>query len=244
MWTLDVRHDLLGSLPYLTLPDGCVDLIYRLKRDVAGKINSAALLVAGPTDRPATFFPVAGEEFIGVRFAPGWGGLALGVSPVELVATFTGAGELTPRLAQLEESLFSCKSQREATSVLRATAEGWTDEITAKQGTLNAVRMLRICGGRIRVDQAARHLGISPRSFRRDVKELSGLSPKALTRIFRFRRTLDRISECKELSLGDMALQTGYTDQAHMTREFQRLGGFTPKLPAMLAGTPLGQGGS
>ena len=80
LWTLAVKHDLLGSLPYLTLPDGCVDLIYRLKRDVAGKIDCAALLIAGPMDRPATFFPTAGEEFIGGRFAPGWGGLALDVS--------------------------------------------------------------------------------------------------------------------------------------------------------------------
>ncbi len=237
VWTLNVRHDLVGSLPYLTLPDGCVDLIYRLKRDVAGNIDSAALLIAGPTDRSATFFPTAGEEFIGVRFAPGWGGLALNVSPIELLGTFTGAGSLTPRLALLEECLFACKTPRQATSLLRDTVEGWTNETTAKLGMLNAVRMLRICGGKIRVEQAAQHLGISPRSFRREVKELVGLSPKALTRIFRFRRTLDAINERKGLSLGVMALQAGYTDQAHMTREFQRLGGFTPKSPGILAGT-------
>jgi AraC-like DNA-binding protein len=241
VWTLGVRNDLACSFPYLTLPDGCVDLIYRLQKDRAGKVDFAKLLIAGPTDRPATFFPVAREELIGVRFAPGWGGLALRVSPTELFGTFTSASEVTSRLALLEESLFACKSQRQAASVLRDTVERWTHEITTKLETLNTIQMLRIHGGQMRVDQAARLRGISPRSLRRDVKELAGLSPKALSRIFRFRRTLDRINECDGLSLCELALQAGYTDQAHMTREFQKLGGCTPKSPAKLAVTPQSQ---
>lgn len=234
VWTLAVQHDLSDSLPYLTLPDGCTDLIYRVKRDLAGRIDYASLLVAGPTDRAATFFPCAGEEFVGVRFAPGWGHEALKFSPVELFGAFASAKDLTLRLAHLENTLFGCSSQKEAAATLRRTAESWADENTNHIQTLQAVQMLRISGGRMRIDDAVSHLGMSTRNFRREVKALTGLSPKSLNRIFRFRQTLERLRECNKIGLGQLALGAGYSDQAHMTREFVRLGGFTPKCPSNL----------
>lgn len=116
------------------------------------------------------------------------------------------------------------------------------NEATAKRQILSAVRMLRNCGGQGRIDQAAGYLAIRSRSFRRDVKALAGLSPKTLARIFRFPRTPDLLNEGVAFSLGDVAPTAGYTDQPHMTREFQMLGGFTPKSPIMLPCTSQHQG--
>jgi AraC-like DNA-binding protein len=228
VWTIDVRVGYSWPSPYLTLPDGCVDLIYRLRRDCSGKVDSAGLVVAGPTDRPSTYFPYAGEEFIGIRFAPGWGGGALGVAASELVGRLVVGAELSKQLLVLEKNLFACNSKQEAVRLLSSTAEIWASERSPDRRTLEAVNALRLSGGQLRIEQAAQLAGVSSRTFRRDVKEFAGLSPKTLSRIFRFRQALSRIEFERGLPLRELALHAGYADQAHMTREFRALGGFTP----------------
>jgi len=149
VWTIDVQRDCSGPLPYLTLPDGCLDLIYRQQRDASGKIDAAALLVAGPANRPSTYFPSPGEEFIGVRFAPGWGGSSLGLSATELACSFVGAANLTPALAQLEKQLVDRATRTEAVQLLSMTAEQWAFRAERHRRTLEAIRALRISGGKL-----------------------------------------------------------------------------------------------
>jgi len=124
----------------------------------------------------------------------------------------------------------------DAIDALRDAVQAWTDQHAPNPRTLNAVRMLRARAGHIRVQEAAQLSGLSPRSFRRDIKDLAGLSPQSLLRIFRFRNTLEKITRCKDLPLCGLALEAGYTDQAHLTREFLTLGGFTPKAPMQCPG--------
>lgn len=236
IWTLRVTQSYQQDLSYRTLPDGCMDLLYRQKRDRSGESESASLLIAGPTEHPASFIPLAGEEILGIRVAPGWGFVGLGVSPRELLGTFTDARGLSPRFARLEKDLFACESQDHASSVLVRTVHAWAEAAKGRPYALQAIQVLRQSRGKIRVREAAQQLGISARSLHRGVSEISGLSPKALTRIFRFRRALEAINASQPLPLRDLALEAGYTDQAHMTREFQTLGGITPKSPIKIPG--------
>jgi AraC-like DNA-binding protein len=58
------------------------------------------------------------------------------------------------------------------------------------------------------------------------------MSPKALQRIFRFQRFLALAhSDSRHTSpdLGRLARETGYADQAHLSRETVRLAGLPPK---------------
>jgi transcriptional regulator GlxA family with amidase domain len=85
---------------------------------------------------------------------------------------------------------------------------------------------------------------MSERNLRRRIETSVGLSFKALASVLRFQRTLRLLSPTggKALGLTQAALEGGYADQAHMTREFRRHGGFTPaRRPALTLGTmPLG----
>lgn len=78
------------------------------------------------------------------------------------------------------------------------------------------------------VGEAVRRSGYSHRHFVSLFRTAVGLPPKVYSRILRFKRVLRRGVEGGPLSLAALALETGYSDQAHLTREFRQLAGTTP----------------
>jgi transcriptional regulator GlxA family with amidase domain len=79
------------------------------------------------------------------------------------------------------------------------------------------------------VDQLCSTLDVSGRTLHRSFISACGYGPKTLQRIMRLQRTLRLVSTPARLGgLADLAAAAGYADQAHMTREFQALTGFTP----------------
>jgi transcriptional regulator GlxA family with amidase domain len=65
-------------------------------------------------------------------------------------------------------------------------------------------------------------LGCSVRHLRRVMIADIGIGPKATARIARLRRAISLLGSSAE-PLAQVALMSGYGDQAHMTREFSRL---------------------
>jgi AraC-like DNA-binding protein len=83
-------------------------------------------------------------------------------------------------------------------------------------------------GGRARIGELAREVGWSHRhliaSFRRQV----GLAPKTAARVIRFRGLLDGMAS--GAGLADLAYDHGYSDQAHLNRDFREFAGTTPSV--------------
>jgi AraC-like DNA-binding protein len=61
--------------------------------------------------------------------------------------------------------------------------------------------------------------------FRREV----GLTPKLYCRVLRFQEALKRIATDPSASLVDLAIDAGYSDQPHFTREFREFAGVSPE---------------
>jgi hypothetical protein len=55
-----------------------------------------------------------------------------------------------------------------------------------------------------------------------------GIGPKQLSRILRFRNAAAAIRNGEPSSLAEVAATFGYSDQAHMNREFRELAGVPP----------------
>jgi AraC-like DNA-binding protein len=73
-------------------------------------------------------------------------------------------------------------------------------------------------------------LGVSVRTLRRRCEELFGYGPKTLERILRFQRFLKLVRSSIDPHLADWALQAGYADQPHLTRESRRICGLSPRM--------------
>jgi len=104
-------------------------------------------------------------------------------------------------------------------------------QIPAKYATPSKLRWawneVSHLGGDARVKRLAASLGWSSRHFISKFQEMTGLTPKAQARRWRFQKARTYLDQTS-LSLAQVAAQCGYSDQSHLTREFRELGSSTP----------------
>ncbi len=76
------------------------------------------------------------------------------------------------------------------------------------------------------VNEAAAHSGVELRTFQRLIRLKTGFVPKFWIQLARVRRAARDVATAK--SLADVAIESRFSDQAHMTRQFKRWFGVTP----------------
>jgi AraC-like DNA-binding protein len=218
------------------LPDGCMDLLFRCPagngRWSAGR---GALVVTGPDPRPRAAAVEAGTGFVGIRFRPGMARAILDADPVIMLGASIPAGAVSGRLAALEQRLWDCRTPEEIAAGLLDGVRGLAGIEDGDRGgparlppprVLAALDLLQ-AGSGDGIAGLAAALGVTERMLRRDLLAWTGLAPKALARILRFQSALSRLRGAAD-PLALLALDAGYADQAHMTREFRRLAGMPP----------------
>ncbi|MFM2652319.1 helix-turn-helix domain-containing protein, partial [Vibrio alginolyticus] len=70
---------------------------------------------------------------------------------------------------------------------------------------------------------------ISQRQRERNFQKWLGITPKHYQRIKRVKHTLEQLRAQPDLTLSELALEQGFSDQAHMTRECKQIARMTPK---------------
>jgi AraC-like DNA-binding protein len=196
--------------PIRVMPDACSDLIWR-----AGH----GAFVAGPDTEAWLSSAPAGSVLVGARFRPGVGGPALGLPLNELLNQRLDLSELNPRL---DEHLPADLTVEAALERVAAAAA----ELARPPDPAMRAAVRRLDDPRARVELLADELGFSERQLRRRCHAAVGYGPKTLQRVLRFRRFLAKAEAGEDLARA--ALDAGYADQAHLTRDCARLSGLTP----------------
>jgi AraC-like DNA-binding protein len=96
-------------------------------------------------------------------------------------------------------------------------------------GVASALRLLQ---GHRRVRDIATEIGWSERHLTRRFASETGVSPKTVARILRFEAARRLAARDRSEGWAGIALAAGYADQAHLIREFGRLGGLSPRAMA------------
>ena len=78
------------------------------------------------------------------------------------------------------------------------------------------------------VHELAHNIGFSRRHFGERFTSEFGIAPKAAARVFRFERAC-RLFLRSPRRIADVAVASGFHDQAHMVREWHALAGCTPR---------------
>jgi AraC-like DNA-binding protein len=212
------------------LPDGCVDLVWR----------DGELLVAGPDRGPFMSPTPAGSTIAGLRLRPGVAGPTLGLParelrdgrvPIEAVWGREG-DELADRIGEAE-SPGERRAMLERAVAARRRVMPLPDRL---------VRAAAATLGRpgSRVGALSPDLGVSERQLLRRFDDAVGYGPKTLDRVLRFQRFRARARSLAagEDELARVALDLGYADQSHLSRECVRLSGLTPARLVALSSSP------
>jgi AraC-like DNA-binding protein len=216
------------------LPDARMDLLARFRideRDSDGKISAVRLVVAGPACRFSTVPADVSNGFLGIRFRPGWGGLCLGLSPRTIRNEVLTGQQAIDTLGALAAPLLRARTvnalRLAMTDAARAlAARGYPDAAAAR--AIETIELLHQHGGRYPAALLAEAAGTSARTLRRDMDDAVGMPARTLGAVFRFQHTMRLLRLRPNIGLSTLAQEAGYSDQAHMTREFRTFGGFTP----------------
>jgi AraC-like DNA-binding protein len=219
-----------GDYEQRVLPDACVDIVL---------IDHNPPMLIGPWDIPFVAHLAVGTTIVGARLHPGRSSSLLGVPASELLNQSVPIADVKGPMQtmRLEETQSSAAARQSA--LAQALAVSLKSSASPDQAVLAGIRWLsRHPHGRIA--QLSRWIGIGERQLHRRFAAAVGYGPKMFQSVLRFQRLLKAAREKQaEQNLADLAAATGYADQAHMTREVQRLANLRPTVLFRSAGSTL-----
>lgn len=228
-WCFLAPDDLAGVYPHRVLPDGCVSLVWTPSADVPGGL----LIATGPRLRAFEVPVRAGDRFYGARLQPGVARPLLEPgSPApwpDLQGLHTMLAALAPARAEaLHARLAAADGTEEVVRAFEAAVQAWIPHAAPPDDQVRrAVRHL--ADGRARISDLADRVALSERQLQRRFRHAVGLTPKQYARVRRFRTTLVNVLRAVPETWGRVAAECGFTDQAHMTREFVAFFGASPE---------------
>ncbi|HAO31939.1 MAG TPA: hypothetical protein DCQ84_03160 [Candidatus Competibacteraceae bacterium] len=204
---------------YPALPDGAVDLVIEI-------LPSSFQSWLYGTTTVRTIFPLDSQaRYIGIRFRPGCSRHFMRIA----------ARELTDRHEPAQDVLRFPLAEFAERSAEGDWAVGLDDLLSrylARQPPRTnaidrAVDLIESRRDTIRIREVASYVGKSQRQFERDFLENVGISAKLFASIIRFRHAARLIRD--GMPIAAVAADTGYADQSHLSHEFKRLAGVSPR---------------
>jgi AraC-like DNA-binding protein len=220
IWQIRGDGESRVSGAHRVLPDGCVDLMFD---------RNSALLV-GPMTR-ALIAPIfAHTEMLGIRLRAGAVGALSAISARKIQDAAIPLKDAGIRLALTHDQLFERSGLAERAALLMPALASRLAARPARDLAVGAAveSWVRAAGSEplSTVHAVARHVGLSERSLERRFAVSVGYTPAQFRRLVRFRAAL-RLSGSAQ-SWVDIATQCGYSDQAHLTRDFREFASMTP----------------
>lgn len=221
------------------LPTGAAHLAFRLSETAIRVFDGAEehavgfAVLAGPRDRWHGRDTSAPARSIGVQLRPG---VALLGPMSELTGRHAPLDAVLPDLAALRDELAERSPEAALARVEAALLARVAQAPVTPPAVRFAVRELGKPGAR--VDAVCAETGYSPRRFHDLFVQWVGLAPKAFARLQRFRQVVDRAAAGREVPWAELARTGGYSDQAHLIREFRAFSGISPREYAPVPGQP------
>jgi len=233
-WFLEGILPIEALQPERIFPDGCMELIIHYgeafqKLDGNQSEKQAAAFVFGQLEEYIELVPATITGVMGVKFFPNG------------LAHFTGLPVHEMKQQEVELSQIFKGDNRQLVNRVSETGNmvqkaGYMDQFLlahltpAKRNAALVTAMMQDiyeCKGSLTVGQLVNKYHITERQLQRVFAQEIGLSPKNFSRIVRFQRVFKLAGSAGSLTA--LALEAGYFDQAHFSREFRAFTGLSPR---------------
>ncbi len=218
--------------PEKVVPDGCGEIVLNLadpfeRLEAGGAELQAKTLLVGQLPRYITIRPTGRVCLLGIRFEPAGLFALLGEDQSRILGARIELASIAPELAGALEAAACAPTPAAAVvrleKVLRARFPA-----APLSPIERALALQERASGRVRVDALADLCGVSERTLARRFRREVGLSPKAHARVLRFAEVLRLSQGGQPVSWARLAVDCGYTDQAHLIRDFKAFSGLSP----------------
>ncbi|TBO57662.1 AraC family transcriptional regulator [Streptomyces kasugaensis] len=202
----------------------------RLVTAEGGAARMPSLPVIGLHDRPVLVEHGGSPRGVAIGLTPPGAHALFGVAMSELANTYTSLADLVGGRAWcLVEQLSQLSHWQARFALLDRTLTQWLAGTNAPAATvLRAWRRLTESAGQLTIAGLSDELGCSRRYLEMRFGEQVGLPPKTAARILRFKGAARILTAADGGSLSEIAGRCGYSDQAHLNRDFRALAGCTP----------------
>ncbi|RPJ24969.1 MAG: AraC family transcriptional regulator [Chloroflexi bacterium] len=224
------------------LPDGNTEIIIDLTGNPQYIYDNETLQeiqicrdawVSGVRTQPITIPSGRGSRMLIVAFKKGKAFPFYSFAMNELTDTVVEADRVFGgNFRDLREQLLATKSidrmfQRVEVFLLQQAGDAIREETSTRcvdYALLNVTRSPTLR----RLDQLSDEIGYSQKHFIQLFREQVGVPPKQYLKIMRFQKVIRAIENNEALQWSQIALESGFYDQAHFINDFKVFSGFTP----------------
>jgi AraC-like DNA-binding protein len=228
------------------LPSSAVVMVLGLADPIdisgAGAVSGSFTTLVAGLRTSAAEIAHEGQAFdVSVAMTPAGARAMLGVQAGELSQSVVDLRDLWGRKAvEVIDRLVAAPTWPDRFGVIEETLIRRVGDTEQPPGALElAWDMLVSSGGRMAISDLAREVGYSRRHLHHRFTSDYGVSPKEASRLVRFQKSVGLLRNHERChrrgltagragTLSDVAVGTGFYDQAHMTREWKELAGCPP----------------
>lgn len=208
-----------GAFVDAILPDGCADIMV---------YDDQPPRVAGPDSVTRWTALRDGLVIAGIRLRPGACRAVLGCPAEQLVNAGPLLSDIAPSAGALHQRLLLSDSLSSRLALLEVWVRAALQQPSDADRAVIAACHALGADSAVAIGDVARRLNWNVRTLHRQFLGACGYGPKHFQRIMRVQAALRAAHGGGSRRLGELASAAGYADQAHMTRDFRAITGFTP----------------
>ncbi|ASK32672.1 AraC family transcriptional regulator [Chryseobacterium sp. T16E-39] len=212
-------------------PDGYAEIIFYFSGECSVIQNGVLQPLPSPfmmglLNQPVHFHMVNRLEIIAIRCFP-WTVFDL----LELPSGKAGVHTFEHPIAQLHSKLDALIQQGQVKEAIEQVKQYFLEirsNISTDTMLFKAGVAMRQAKGTLPVSQVAEAAHATVRTLERKFKESSGHTVKDVSGLMRFEQARNHLWLHPDVNLAGLAIDLGYTDQSHLSKEFKRYTGITP----------------
>lgn len=237
IWTLEGKASSHTPYYHKALVDGCSQLLFAYQggftplnsQDHQGPLLKSCLVAQSTTSQ--TYQLTEDFKVFGVCLYPFTVPYTSGVDGRDFIGRLYASYEMPGKLmSDVDMNIARLDHHDDRLGLLTDLFQPYQRQPEPR--VLTVIRQMFHAQGPESITRVLRTSGMSSRHLQRQFKRYTGYTPKQLVRILRMQLTL---SEQPDQPLSDIAAQTDYYDQSHLSNEFKSLAGTTPR--AYFSGT-------